>query len=189
MKKKENIWNVPNSLTFFRLILTFLAIYFIIADFHIILIISVFILGMFTDLFDGMIARKLNQTTEFGRQFDMVADRIMIMGVGVIFIIKSGIVGILTGSHYFQLIFMLIREILTTPVALITMLMGGGVPQVRNIGKATTFLQSVTFPAILLSIYYGFFGFSLYLAIFTGIIGLIASYYYINDKKFTIKRL
>ena len=78
---------------------------------------------------------------------------------------------------------MLIRELLTTPIALITMLMGGGIPQVRFIGKLTTFMQSISFPLVFLSILYPVFGFSIYFAIATGILGLTSSCFYINDMR------
>ena len=182
-QKKENIWNLPNLLTLFRIIFAFVAAYFIFGGFDIVYIVVAFIIGMLTDFFDGLVARTFNLKTEFGRQFDMIADRILIVGVALAFIIKFNMLGILTGSHYFQIIFMLLREILTTPIALVTMSIGAGIPQVRFIGKATTVMQSVTFPAILLSIFYEIFSFSIYFAIATGIIGFIASIYYIYDMK------
>lgn len=182
-KPKENIWNIPNFITLLRIIIAFVVIYLIFADFHIFYIVAAFIIGMSTDFFDGWTARTFNLKTEFGRKFDMIADRILIGGVALAFMIKFTQAGALTSSHYFQIIIMLVREILTTPVALVTMIMGGGIPQVRTIGKIVTTLQSITFPAIILSIFYPVFSFSLYLAIATAIFGLIASFYYINDMK------
>ncbi|MFH1656514.1 MAG: CDP-alcohol phosphatidyltransferase family protein [Candidatus Nealsonbacteria bacterium] len=182
-QEKENIWNVPNLLTFLRVISAIIVTYLIFADFSIIYVVIVFVIGMSTDFFDGFVARKFNLQTEFGRKFDIIADRMLIVGAGLAFIIKFSILGILTDIHYFQFIVILIREILTIPVALIAMALGGGIPKVRNIGKATTFAQSIAFPAVLLGVFYSFFSFSLYLAVITGILGLIASIYYINDMK------
>ena len=188
-QEKENIWNIPNFLTFSRIIFTAIAIYFIFAEFHIFYIIAAFIIGMLTDLFDGYIARRFNLKTEFGRKFDMIADRVLIVGVALAFVFKFFFLGLLDNNHLSQIFFMLIREMLTIPVALVTMSLGGGVPQVRWIGKITTFMQSVTFPMILLSIFYNFFSFSFYFALLTGILGLIASFYYINDmRNLLIKR-
>ena len=76
---------------------------------------------------------------------------------------------------------MLSREIMSTPVAIITMALGAGFPQVRYIGKVTTFMQSIAFPLIILSIFYPFFSFSWYLAVVTGCIGFVAGIYYIYD--------
>ncbi|HEU4495911.1 MAG TPA: CDP-alcohol phosphatidyltransferase family protein [Flavobacterium sp.] len=73
MKTKENILNLPNLLSFYRL----LAIPFIIwaqlgedRAFFIILI-SV---NLITDILDGLIARTFNLCTEFGARLDSLAD-------------------------------------------------------------------------------------------------------------------
>lgn len=184
---KENIYNIPNLFTFSRLIIAILTIYFIFAEYNIIYVVVAFSIGMLTDFFDGWTARKFHMETEFGRQFDMIADRILIAGVALALVIKFSMLGILTGSHYFQLAFLMIREIITTPVALVAMFSGAGIPQVRIIGKIVTVMQSITFPILLLGIFYSFFSFSIYFVIVTGITGLIASYYYVNDMKMLMK--
>ena len=86
---KENIWNVPNVLTFSRIIITFLTIFFIFAGFNIVYIVIAFVIGMITDCHDGQIARRFHLTTEFGRQFDMIADRVLMIGVALAAIICS----------------------------------------------------------------------------------------------------
>ena len=182
-KKKENIWNLPNFLTFSRVIIAFFAIYFIFAGFDIIYIVVAFVIGMLTDYLDGLVAKKFGLATEFGRKFDMVADRILIFGVAFVLLAKFTFGGILTESHIFQILFMLSREILTLPMGLTSIFTGAGIPQVRFIGKITTFLQSITFPAIMLSIFYEPFGFSIYLAVITGTVGFISGLYYVSDMK------
>jgi len=69
-QKKENIWNLPNLLTLFRIIFAFVAAYFIFAGFDIVYIVVAFIIGMLTDFFDGLVARTFNLKTEFGRHFN-----------------------------------------------------------------------------------------------------------------------
>lgn len=190
MENKENIWNIPNLLTFIRVVSAFVAIYFLFAGFHIYYVAIAFILGMITDFFDGQIARRFNMKTEFGRQFDMIADRVLIVGVALAIVIRLETMGMLSSGHFYQIFFMLSREILTTPVAIITMSLGAGFPQVRFIGKLTTFLQSVTFPMIILNIFYPkYFQFSWHFAIITGLFGLAAAIYYIYDMvKLTIAK-
>jgi CDP-diacylglycerol--glycerol-3-phosphate 3-phosphatidyltransferase len=190
MAKIENIWNIPNFLTLLRIISALVAVYLIFSGYHIYYIAVAFVLGMVTDFFDGQIARRFNMKTEFGRQFDMIADRILIVGVALAIVIRFEITGILSPTHFYQILFMLSREIITTPIAIITMALGAGFPQVRFIGKATTFLQSVTFPLIILSIFYPIFNFSWYFAVLTGALGLISGVYYLIDMtKLTIRRL
>ena len=182
-QKEENIWNAANLLTLSRIIIAFLTVYFIFAGFHIIYIVIAFIAATLTDFFDGQLARLLKIETEFGRKFDVVADRVLMLGVALALIIKFSISGILTKIHLFQIFFILSREITTAPAALIAVFKGAGFPQVRFVGKITTLLQALTFPTILLGTAYKFFNFSLYFAIITGIVGLISAFYYINDMK------
>jgi CDP-diacylglycerol--glycerol-3-phosphate 3-phosphatidyltransferase len=187
-QKKENIWNVANLLTLFRIIITFLTAYFIFAGFHIVYVTLAFITGMLTDFLDGQAARRLKVETEFGRKFDMIADRILMLGVVLALIIKFSLSGILTKIHLFQIFFILSREITTAPAALIAAFKGAGFPQVRFVGKITTVMQAITFPMILLSTAYKCFNLSLYFAIITGIVGLISAFYYINDVKILVAK-
>lgn len=130
-QEKENIWNLPNFLTLSRVVIAFLIIYFIVADFPIIYVVSAFIIGMLTDVLDGQIAKRFNLKTEFGRKFDIIADRILMLGVALAVIGKFTIVGTLTRGHLFQILIILSREILTAPLALITIFRRTGIPQVR----------------------------------------------------------
>lgn len=180
---KENILNVPNALTFSRIIITFLIVFFIFADFSIFWIVITFVIGMLTDFFDGLIARRFNMKTEFGRQFDMVADRFLMIIVALSAIIKLSISSELSHSQLFQIFLLLTREIIASPIVLAAVVFGKGLPtpQVRFIGKLTTALQAITFPIILLGIYYDFFKISIYFAVLTALVGLVSAFYYIND--------
>jgi len=188
--EKENIFNIPNALTLLRVILAFVAVYFIFADFHIIFVVVAFSVAMITDFFDGWTARKFNAQTEFGRQFDVVADRVVIGGVPIVFLVKYSLLGVLGGGYVLQILFMFIREIITIPIGIITMFLGIPIPQVRFIGKLVTLMESIVFPMVLLGAFYNFFSFSIYLAIATGFAGVIASIYYIYDiRKLIIEKI
>ena len=180
-KTDENIWNVPNTLTLIRILITFITIYFIFAEYNIIVIAILFALGMLTDFFDGQIARRFNQTTEFGRKFDVIADRFLMVSVGLAFIVSYSIDGLLTRPHILQIIMIMSRELIALPVAIILMWSRKKIPKVRWIGKATTALQGFTFPAIILSIHYPFFCFSVYMALITAVCGIASGLTFIND--------
>ncbi len=45
----------------------------------------IFVIAAFTDLFDGIVARKLNITSKFGRIVDPLADKILICGSFIVF--------------------------------------------------------------------------------------------------------
>ncbi|MCX6759991.1 MAG: CDP-alcohol phosphatidyltransferase family protein [Candidatus Nealsonbacteria bacterium] len=179
--KKENIYNAPNFLTLLRILFALLCVYFIFADFSAFYIISAFVLGMLTDLFDGQVARRFNLKTEFGRQFDMVADKIFIIGVVLAITIKLNMAGFLTESHAVQMFLIMSREIICFPFVLAAFFLKLGIPHVRMPGKIMTFMQSIAVPLLLINIFYHIFYFSWYISIITGVVGIIASFYYIYD--------
>jgi CDP-diacylglycerol--glycerol-3-phosphate 3-phosphatidyltransferase len=72
-KKKERIINIPNTLTALRIILVPL-LFFLLSKNQTIAFFIMYILVGSTDFFDGLLARKLNQMTHFGKTLDSVAD-------------------------------------------------------------------------------------------------------------------
>lgn len=179
--KDENIWNIPNTLTLMRVLITFITIYFIFAGYGLVIIVILFVVGMLTDFFDGQIARRFNQTTEFGRKFDMVADRFLMAGVAIAFILSYSLKGSLTQYHIMQIIMIMSRELIALPVAIILLSSGKEIPKVKWVGKITTALQGFAFPIIMLSISYNFFSFSIYISLLTSICGIASGLTFIND--------
>lgn len=84
MLKKEaekvfaRVWTVPNVLTIFRLLLVPVFI-IVFAAGHPKAALAVFVTASLTDLLDGFLARKLNQITDFGKLFDPLADKLMVL--------------------------------------------------------------------------------------------------------------
>ena len=77
-----NVWNIPNVLTMLRIILipVFVAVFFSTPhDRDKIAALVIFAAASITDMFDGMLARKLNQITDFGKLFDPLADKVMVV--------------------------------------------------------------------------------------------------------------
>ena len=77
-----NIWNIPNALTMLRLVLipVFVVVFFNTPrDQDKIAALVIFAVASITDMFDGMLARKLNQITDFGKLFDPLADKLMVV--------------------------------------------------------------------------------------------------------------
>jgi cardiolipin synthase len=74
--QKKQIFTVPNSLSFFRIILIPLILYLYIAKNKLILTIAVIAISGLTDIIDGRIARKYNMISDFGKILDPIADKL-----------------------------------------------------------------------------------------------------------------
>jgi len=75
----------PNHITYTRIIISiilFVLLFFLGIE-NKLLIISLFCVGVVTDLFDGSVARGKNMVTEFGAMLDSTADRILIIPIAV----------------------------------------------------------------------------------------------------------
>ena len=74
------MWNIPNTLTTFRLFLIpiFLVIFYLPFSWAFFAAAFVFWLASITDILDGYLARRLNQSTPFGAFLDPVADKVMV---------------------------------------------------------------------------------------------------------------
>ncbi|MBI2054285.1 MAG: CDP-alcohol phosphatidyltransferase family protein [Candidatus Staskawiczbacteria bacterium] len=76
---------IPNHITYIRVaigILLFVLLFFLGIE-NKILILSLFLIGVLTDLIDGPVARGTNRVTEFGAMLDSTADRILIIPIAV----------------------------------------------------------------------------------------------------------
>jgi len=75
------IHHLPNILTIFRIVVTPLIIWLLVGfegfTLHFVAF-GLFLVASLTDLFDGMLARKLQVVTEFGKFMDPLADKILV---------------------------------------------------------------------------------------------------------------
>ncbi|KAJ5768873.1 cardiolipin synthase (CMP-forming) [Penicillium odoratum] len=87
-KSHENIYTVPNILTFTRLIAAPVVGYLLVHDYHAAAL-SLFAYAGITDLVDGWIARKYNLQTVVGTIIDPMADKLL-MTIGVACLAVNG---------------------------------------------------------------------------------------------------
>lgn len=101
--------NLPNYLTFIRIILTFFIIYYILINTlnSLIIALVLFILASLTDYLDGYIARKYNLITNLGKILDPIADKLLIIGIFLSFLY----IGVL---NIWIVIVIIIRELIIT---------------------------------------------------------------------------
>ncbi len=172
--KKEILFNVPNTITLFRLILMFIFIYMLFNDFSKVSIVIVFGVAAATDWLDGFFARKLKQTTQFGARLDYIVDRVF-----TIIIVVSLIIFAYLKSDLNNVLLLLVlttsREIIGAPGFLIALFRNKNYYSVKYIGKVTTFVQSVTLGIII-------FGFSwaIYSAMIACILGIFSGLTYLK---------
>ena len=86
---------LPNKLTVFRKAMVPVCMFFIVFTgipdlWARIVAAAIFIVTAATDMLDGMIARKYNLVTDFGKFLDPVADKMLIIGTILALIIRNG---------------------------------------------------------------------------------------------------
>ena len=77
-KIKNYIYTIPNFITLFRFLLIPFILYFIVKD-RMIIVLTLFAISTLSDMFDGLLARKLNQSSYYGGMFDALTDTILIL--------------------------------------------------------------------------------------------------------------
>ena len=137
--------NLPNQITLARLGLTgfFVAVISYSSSWQSVLALALFSIASFTDWLDGYIARKWNQTTDFGKLLDPLVDKILVTSA-LIFLVYVDQVPI------WMAILMVSREFLITGLRLLAT-SKGVVLAAEKIGKHKTISQIV---AILIALTY-----------------------------------
>jgi CDP-diacylglycerol--glycerol-3-phosphate 3-phosphatidyltransferase len=164
-KNDLEIDNLPNRLTFFRMLMipvVVLALHFTsdppawIMPWHQWLghiACWVFVVASITDFFDGYIARKRNIVTVFGSFLDPIADKFLVVSSLIMLMGLSRV-------HAIVVIILVLREMYMTSLRLLAMTEGISVP-VNQLGKWKTTSQMVAIP--MLMIYENFLGLNLVL--------------------------
>ncbi|MBM3243746.1 MAG: CDP-diacylglycerol--glycerol-3-phosphate 3-phosphatidyltransferase [Candidatus Omnitrophica bacterium] len=127
--------NLANRLTMLRVLLTF--VFMIVFSRHGLLpkisALVIFTLAALSDLFDGMIAKKNNMVTDFGRLMDPIADKILVLAAFAAFLEMQLI-------EAWMFVIIVSREILITSLRLFALNKGKILSAVRA-GKHKTFSQ------------------------------------------------
>lgn len=111
-----------------------------------------FLAATLTDMLDGMLARKWNMVTDFGKFLDPLADKFLVFGT---------LLAMLSNPQYdymrtylvLSVSIILFRELAVTSIRLIASKSDGTVIAANMLGKIKTFSQSVCIIAILVDPY------------------------------------
>ena len=82
------IFNIPNIISFSRIAIAPLFLFFFLSEKNDLVILSapIFLIGALSDWLDGWIARKYNQSSKWGIFIDPLADKILILSAFVAFV-------------------------------------------------------------------------------------------------------
>lgn len=88
----SEIWNVPNSLTLFRIFLVPFLVVVLLTKFYgrEWVGLTIFLIAAVTDFFDGWIARRSNKITRLGALLDPIADKLL-MSAAFISLVELGL--------------------------------------------------------------------------------------------------
>ena len=144
-REVDTIWTIPNLFTLLRLLClpVFLYLLFVVPSRQA----AGWLLGGLgaTDWVDGYLARRLGQTSEFGKKFDPTVDRVLFI-VAVIAIMINGAMPIWFG------VALLVRELAVgITIAVATIFFGMERFDVTFLGKLATFLLMFAVPGFLMA--------------------------------------
>jgi cardiolipin synthase len=108
----SEIWNLPNVLTYGRIIAVPLVAGLLMYGGYTArwVALAIYVLAAITDFFDGYLARKWQQQSSLGVMLDPIADKVL---VAIVLLVLSAD-GILFGGHIWAAIIILAREVLVS---------------------------------------------------------------------------
>ncbi len=155
--KKSNVLNLPNTLSFIRVLLVpaFVLSLLLMREIEIwglLVPAIIFALTALTDMLDGQIARRCNLVTDFGKFIDPLADKFMVIGSQIAILVHMLLVGEDTLALVFVWVVLLIlfRELAVTSLRLVVAGKSGIVVAASIWGKLKTVSQMVGTVVIIL---------------------------------------
>jgi Phosphatidylglycerophosphate synthase len=139
---KGEVLNIPNFLSFLRIALVPVFLWFLLEEMFVSAITVLAVAGL-TDFLDGYLARKLNQTTKLGKLLDPVADRLYIFATLLALSATGYVPWWLAGLVILRDLLMLISLPVLASVGHRTL-------PVHYLGKASTFALLYAFPLLLM---------------------------------------
>ena len=107
-KLSNEVWNLPNALTLFRIFLVPFLVVVLLTKFtgREFVGLGIFLVAAITDFFDGWVARRRNQTTRLGALLDPIADKLLMSAAFISLVemdpkhVPAWMVVIITGREF-----------------------------------------------------------------------------------------
>jgi cardiolipin synthase len=142
------IITIPNALSVLRLFGVPLFLWLLLGPHADVAALVVLMVSGFTDWLDGVLARRLNQMSNFGALLDPFADRLYILATLLGLVLRNVIP--------LWLAFLIVgRDLILGAALWVLRRHGFAPPAVHYLGKAATFCLLYAFPLLLLGIYHG----------------------------------
>jgi CDP-diacylglycerol--glycerol-3-phosphate 3-phosphatidyltransferase len=110
---RAGMFNLPNQLTFLRLLLSVVLFCFVAAGYYLTSMV-LFIIAAGTDWLDGYYARKYSQVTTLGRILDPFADKVIVCGTFIFLVAVPVMAEVPWGLRAWMVVVIVGRELLVT---------------------------------------------------------------------------
>ncbi|NVM53760.1 MAG: CDP-alcohol phosphatidyltransferase family protein [Candidatus Helarchaeota archaeon] len=190
--------NIANILTVIRIPIAIACIGLILVStvFSLIFALTLYSIACFTDLFDGLLARRRNIVSDTGTILDSIADKVLNVGVLLTFAV-IGVIDIII------VVIITVREIIITGTRLYYLVKHNIALSAKKLGKFkfVSQLAAIIFTFVIYTIYLAFplrpnpeiFLYQTYVPIFMWCIAIITiltgAYYIWNNRKIIMKRI
>ncbi len=136
-----------NLITFSRLFLTFVIIYFLFEakETHALYASILFALASFTDFLDGWLARRFNAVTKLGSFFDPIVDKVLVNAILIMLLFRDVV-------NPITVIIFICRDILVNGLRMVAAT-ENNILSARGHGKLKTVIQMVSLYLILVGMY------------------------------------
>ena len=149
---RNEIWNLPNSLTLFRIFLVPFLVVVLLTKFSNFVGLGIFLVAAATDYFDGYFARKLKKTTRLGAMLDPIADKLL-MSAAFISLVELGL------ARAWMVVIIIGREFAVSGLRAIAAQHGVTIAA-SPLGKTKTVTQVVAISLLIISYELGEFRFT-----------------------------
>jgi CDP-diacylglycerol--glycerol-3-phosphate 3-phosphatidyltransferase len=164
---RNEIWNIPNALTLFRIFLVPFLVVVLLTKFSDFLGLAIFLLAAITDYFDGYFARRLNRTTRLGALLDPIADKLL-MSAAFISLVELGL------ARAWMVVIIIGREFAVSGLRSIAA-QNGVTIAASPLGKTKTVAQVVAISLLIVSYELGEFRFTSELALWVVMVFALVS--------------